>query len=86
MNSTFFNYAEAKAYICNRESTDEVKMAKCANCLRPCMTPWDSLTLSVFIKYGEWDADSMDFKCVPNWKKVLRELKKVRGCRQLRKK
>jgi hypothetical protein len=79
MNSTYFDYHEAKAYICNRENTDEVKMIKCANCLRPGMGQWDSLTLTVFIEHGEWDAEGMDFKRVPNWKRVLQELNKKVG-------
>ncbi len=82
--STYFDYHEAKAYICNRTSTDEEKMIKCANCLRPSMAQWDSLTLSVFIEHGEWDEERVDFKRVPNWRRVLQELKKKvsMGCRR----
>ena len=71
--------AEVKAYVRNRSSSDEVKMARCAFCLMPTSTAaWHPSVVGVFVKHGFWNVDLAAFDAVPKWKKVLRELRSLK--------
>ena len=76
MQQLKYDCAEVKAYVCNRASTDEVKMAKCAFCLVSTSTAaWHPSIVGVFAKYGSWNVDLAAFNAVPKWKKVLYQLR-----------